>query len=140
MNRTFQARVGGWYWVVIALTSAGLFYFFWVHAVLCAVVLALALILEIEMLVHTQYVITSEGVLRIESGRFSRSCRIEVGGIVSVRSVRKVAFFLPALSFHMLELTYVSGGKRTVAYVSPKHPEAFVKCLQKHNPSVKELP
>ena len=140
MNRTFQTRVGGWYWALIVLTSAGLFYFFWVHAVLCAVVLALVLILEIEMLIHTQYVITSEGVLRIESGRFSRSSRIEVGSIVSVRSVHRVAFFLPALSFRMLELTYASGGKKMVAYVSPRNPEAFVKCLQRHNPSTQEWP
>lgn len=136
MDRTFHSRVGGWYWAVIGMTSAGLFYFFWVHAVACAVVLALVLILEIEMLVHTCYVVTGDGVLRIGSGRFSRSGRIEVESIVSVRRVRKMAFFVPALSFRMLELTWRNGGKTAKAYVSPKNGEAFVKCLQKHHPAM----
>ena len=138
-DRTFHSRVGGWYWAVIGVTSGLLLYFFWVHAVVCAVALALVLILEIEMLVHTCYVVTGKGVLRIESGRFSRSGRIEVESIMSARRVRKVAFFVPALSFHMLELTYRGGGKTVKVYVSPQNAEAFVKCLQKHNPSVEVI-
>ena len=38
MNRTFQTKVGRWYWCVIALTSALLFYLFWQHFVIAALV------------------------------------------------------------------------------------------------------
>ena len=29
MNRTFQSKVGWWYWIVIGITSVLLFFFFW---------------------------------------------------------------------------------------------------------------
>ena len=53
MNRTFQTKVGRWYWCVIALTSALLFYLFWQHFVIAALAAMAAVVLLIEMLIHT---------------------------------------------------------------------------------------
>ena len=70
MNRTFQSKVGWWYWIVIGITSVLLFFFFWEHYLLCTILCATVVIFEIEMLIHTQYVITEAGWLKVETGRF----------------------------------------------------------------------
>lgn len=139
MNRTFQTKVGRWYWCVIALTSALLFYLFWQHFVIAALVAMAAVVLLIEMLIHTQYVLTADDVLLIESGRFVPNVKIAVGDIKSVRKVRSAALFQPALSFSRLELTYETAGKIQSAQVSPKNTDDFIRRLCRKNPSIQQL-
>lgn len=139
MNRTFQTKVGRWYWCVIALTSALLFYLFWQHFVIAALAAMAAVVLLIEMLIHTQYVLTADDVLLIESGRFVPNVKIAVGDIKSVRKVRSAALFQPALSFSRLELTYETAGKIQSAQVSPKNTDDFIRCLRRKNPSIQQL-
>ena len=138
MNRTFQTKVGRWYWCVIALASALLFYLFWQHFVIAALVAMAAVVLLIEMLIHTQYVLTADDVLLIESGRFVPNVKIAVRDIKSVRKVRSAALFQPALSFSRLELTYETAGKMQTA-VSPKNTDDFIRCLCRKNPSIQQL-
>lgn len=139
MNRTFQTKVGRWYWCVIALTSALLFYLFWQHFVIAALVAMAAVVLLIEMLIHTQYVLTADDVLLIESGRFVPNVKIAVRDIKSVRKVRSAALFQPALSFSRLELTYETAGKIQTTQVSPKNTDDFIRCLCRKNPSIQQL-
>ena len=139
MNRTFQTKVGRWYWCVIALTSALLFYLFWQHFVIAALVAMAAVVLLIEMLIHTQYVLTADDVLLIESGRFVPNVKIAVRDIKSVRKVRSAALFQPALSFSRLELTYETAGKIQTAQVSPNNTDDFIRCLCRKNPSIQQL-
>jgi len=139
MNRTFQTKVGRWYWCVIALTSALLFYLFWQHFVIAALAAMAAVVLLIEMLIHTQYVLTADDVLLIESGRFVPNVKIAVRDIKSVRKVRSAALFQPALSFSRLELTYETAGKIQTVQVSPKNTDDFIRCLCRKNPSIQKL-
>ena len=139
MNRTFQTKVGRWYWCVIALTSTLLFYLFWQHFIIAALVAMAAVVLLIEMLIHTQYVLTADDVLLIESGRFVPNVKIAVRDIKSVRKVRSAALFQPALSFSRLELTYETAGKIQTAQVSPKNTDDFIRCLYRKNPSIQQL-
>ena len=139
MNRTFQTKVGRWYWCVIALTSALLFYLFWQHFIIAALVAMAAVVLQIEMLIHTQYVLTADDVLLIESGRFVPNVKIAVRDIKSVRKVRSAALFQPALSFSRLELTYETAGKIQTAQVSPKNTDDFIRCLYRKNPLIQQL-
>lgn len=139
MNRTFQTKVGRWYWCIIALTSALLFYLFWQHFVIAALVAMAAVVLQIEMLIHTQYVLTADDVLLIESGRFVPNVKIAVKDIKSVRKVRSAALFQPALSFSRLELTYETAGKMQTAQVSPKNTDDFIRCLYRKNPLIQQL-
>ena len=125
MNRTFQTKVGRWYWCVIALTSTLLFYLFWQHFVIAALVAMAAVVLQIEML--------------IESGRFVPNVKIAVRDIKSVRKVRSAALFQPALSFSRLELTYETAGKIQTAQVSPKNTDDFIRCLCRKNPLIQQL-
>lgn len=134
MDRTFQSKIGGWYWLLIALSAIILFFFFWVHQVLVALIVALAVIFEIEMLVHTRYVITDR-VLRIETGRFIRGARIPLDQIVSLCEEQSM-HPAPALSFKRISVVYRAKGKRHTISISPANQPDFVKCLAKRNPAI----
>lgn len=136
MNRTFKTVVGWWYWLLIIVTSVLLFYFFWMHDLVLAILMALLTIYEIEMLIHTQYIITSDNKLRIETGRFVKNFELNIQLIESVRKVRSMIFWQPALSFSRLEVVY-NGNKRTVkVQISPQNEDAFISKLKKINPNI----
>lgn len=139
MNRTFQAKVGGGYWIIIAVTSVLLFFLFWMHYVIGAVLTALVVIFEIEKLIHTQYVITPDNVLRIEGGRFVPTVSVEIKQIVSVHAVRSVSLSDASLSQSKLELSYTAGDKTGSVRVSPKNPDDFINYLLKRNPSIRTI-
>lgn len=91
---------------------------------------------EIEMLIHTQYVITSDGWLNVETGRFVPNASIEISQILRIRKVRSMAFWEPALSFERLEITFKKHGKVCSVCLSPKNTEDFVRCLLKKNEAI----
>ena len=139
MNRTFQSKVGWWYWIVISVTSFLLFFFFWEHYTVLTIAFALVVIFLIEMLIHTQYVFTEDQILKIESGRFVRSANLEIYRIMSVQKIRSLTVMAPALSFYRLEITY-RGYKHTCKIqISPRNDEDFIRYLKKKNPQVKVL-
>lgn len=65
-----------------------LFDFFWFHELLLTLLLAIVMIFEIEMLIHTQYVVTAEGNLQIETGRFVRKATIPLEKIMLIQHVK----------------------------------------------------
>ncbi len=136
MDRTFQARVDLGYWMLTAVTSILMFYTFWVHEAVIAVVLALAVILEIEAVVHTHYVVTADGKLIASGGRFARCREADISRVELVRCTRSLTFGQPVLSVKVLELVWRKGNRKIRLYVSPRNEEAFIACLQKHNPSI----
>lgn len=137
MNRTFHTNVGWWYWIVIAATSVAMFYCFWNHNLLLTLLLAVILVFQIEMLIHTQYVVTSDNVLKIETGRFVRKTSVDIDYIISIRRVRSMTFFAPALSFFRLEITFkTQKGNIYPLQISPKNENDFIRLLQKRNPNI----
>ena len=136
MNRTFKTVVGWWYWILIIISSVLLFFFFWQHDYILAFVMAMMVIHEIEMLIHTQYIITSDNTLRIETGRFIKSFTLDISCIESVKLVRSMIFWSPSLSFERLEITY-NGKKKTIkVQISPKNKEAFISKLKSINSNI----
>lgn len=133
--RTFHSKVGWWYWAVIILCSCLLFFFFWTHQLLLTLLLALIVIFEIEMLIHTQYVVTAEGVLSIQTGRFLKGASIPVESIVSIEKSHSLES-APALSLSRLQIVYSKGKIKKYVLVSPKNPEDFVKVLSRLNSSI----
>lgn len=136
MNRTFQSKVGWWYWIVIGITSVLLFFFFWEHYLLCTILCATVVVFEIEMLVHTQYVITGDGWLKVETGRFIPNASLEIDQILRIRKVRSMTFWQPALSFERLEVVFKKQGKVRSISLSPKNQEDFIRCLLKKNEAI----
>ncbi|HIZ04244.1 MAG TPA: PH domain-containing protein [Candidatus Phocaeicola gallistercoris] len=133
--RTFQTRVGGWYWALIIVCSCLLFVFFWIHQLLLAVLFAVIVIYEIEMLIHTHYVLTTEGKLHVCSGRFAKEVIISIDCILSIQRVKSF-IFAPALSFHRLKIVYKNKEGKAFTFVSPRNPDDFIAALLKKNPSI----
>ena len=130
MNRTFHSKVDGWYWMMMAVTAFLLFDFFWFHYTLLAVLAAAVMVFEIEMLVHTRYVVTVEGTLEIKSGRFVPDRAIGLSSIKSMRRVRSVSI-APALSLDRVEVVYLSEGENKKVQVSPQNGEEFIRWIEK---------
>lgn len=130
MNRTFHSEVGWWYGLIMVITAFLLFDFFWFHYTVLMILIAVAMVFEIEMLIHTCYIITADGRLRIESGRFVPNIEIEVSSIVSMKRVKSFSI-APALSAERIEIVYRKGGKERTVQISPRRAEDFKAWMQK---------
>ena len=130
MNRTFHSRVGAGYWLLMAATAFLLFDFFWFHELL------LSLLLAIEMLIHTQYVVTAEGNLQIETGRFVRKATIPLEKIMLIQHVKSWGI-APALSPVRLKISYQTEKGKSSVLVSPKGEDDFIRCLMKRNQAIR---
>lgn len=133
MDRTFKTEVGWWYWILITVTSFLLFFFFWMHDTVLALIIAVLVIYEIEMLIHTQYVITDSGLLRIETGRFVKGFTLNINQIESIKLVRSMKFMAPALSFYRLEIKYNGNNRSIKVHVSPRNMDSFISKLKSIN-------
>ena len=134
--RTFHTKVGWWYWGIIALFSCFLFVCFWFHELLLTLLFAVIVIFLIEALIHTQYVVTADGKLVIEVGRFMEGASIDVAQIVSIEK-SKFPESAPALSLDRLKITYRKRSFKDYILISPQNQEAFVQALLKQNASIK---
>lgn len=134
--RTFHTKVGWWYWGIIAIVSCFLFVCFWFHELLLALFFAVVVIFLIEGLIHTQYVVTADGKLVIEVGRFMKGASIDVAQIVSIEK-SKFPESAPALSLDRLKITYRKRSFKDYILISPQNQEAFVQALLKQNASIK---
>lgn len=105
MDRTFHSKVDWWYWLLMAVTAFLLFDFFWFHYTIATLLVAAVMIFEIEMLIHTRYIVTGSGKLLIETGRFVADKTILLNTIVSMCEVNSFSI-APALSVHRVEITY----------------------------------
>lgn len=91
ISRTFRYRVSWPNWAAMMLTACAAMTFFWHRSAACAMVglaLMVAGVLMVERMVHTSYMFTSDGLLVIDRGRFSRTLRIPVSEILDARVVR----------------------------------------------------
>ena len=136
MVRTFHSEVVWWYWLSMIMTAIPLFVLFWFHIIWAFVIAVLIMILEIEMLIHTRYVLTGDGLLRIESGRFFKKTTIDLATVYRIKRVRDI-LSAPALSVRRLEIRYKENGKRKKIQISPKGPEEFIRWISKTNNRIK---
>ena len=99
MDRTFHSKVDWWYWLLMAVTAFLLFDFFWFHYTIATLLVAAVMIFEIEMLIHTRYIVTGSGKLLIETGRFVADKTILLNTIVSMCEVN--SFSIAPADFHI---------------------------------------
>lgn len=130
MNRTFHSKVDWWYWLLMAVTAFLLFDFFWFHYTLLTILFAVMMIFEIEMLIHTCYIVTSDGKLKIETGRFIPNTTIELTAIVAMHEV-KGYIAAPALSVSRVEIVYCVGKNKHTVQISPKDSKEFIRWIRK---------
>ena len=120
----------GWYWLLMGITAFLLFDFFWFHYTVLMILIAVAMVFEIEMLIHTRYVITADGKLKIESGRFVPDTEIDLKEVAGMKRVRSFSL-APALSAERIEIVYRKEGKERSVQVSPRRAEEFREWMQK---------
>ena len=130
MNRTFHSKVDWWYWLLIIVTAFLLFDFFWFHYTLLTLLLSVIMIFEIEMLIHTCYIVTGDGKLKIETGRFIPNSTIELNSIVAIHETKGYSV-APALSASRVEIVYRLGEKNHTVQISPKNSSEFIRWIQK---------
>lgn len=127
MNRVFQAKINiGNYILLILLLLVAIHSMWCVNGILLCFSLLL-LVVIIERMIHTTYTITTDGMLIINNGRFSRRKEVPLSDINSIERIRGMRIGGKTISTSLL-ITCKNG---KIFQVSPRNEDDFVKCVQK---------
>ncbi len=131
MDRTFHYRISWLNIVSIIVVAAAMLYFLWHRSTVCIIVgfiLLFITLLMIERIIHTEYVLTSDGLLYIKRGRLSRTIIIRIEDIVTFRLVKSNIL---TLRFILIEY----GVGQQIA-VQPVNEPAFLEEIRKRHPKL----
>lgn len=127
MNRVFQAKINiGNYILLILLLLVAIHSMWCVNGILLCLSLLL-LVVIIERMIHTTYTITTNGILIINNGRFSRRKEVPLNDINGIERIRGMRIGGKTISTSLL-ITCKNG---KLVQVSPRNEDDFVKCVQK---------
>lgn len=127
MNRTFQARTS-WYQLLYIILVAGLcFYMMWVKQSILATILAVLLIVLIERIIHTEYVLSSDNQLIIIKGRFTKPKIIQLEDITDIEQRTTAKFG----SFYVTSFVLLTLHKNQYIALTPTHAERFITAIIK---------
>ena len=127
MNRIFHARIVPGQYLFLLLVAVLAFWSLWEKNILLAAVCMLGLVFLIERLIHTTYILTTEGTLRIDRGRFSRRRERPLSDIVSVERASSMQVAGHALVRYVL--VHYKDGKYDA--LMPVKEEEFIRLLTK---------
>ncbi len=133
MNRIFHARIAWYQYLVVVVLAVNAVSSLWHKNILLAVPMMLLLIVIIEQIIHTQYIVTSDGVVQLFYGRFLRKKIIPINEITSIGRYRSVKFG-PFSATHYVLIEY---GKRKTAWAIPVKEEEFVEYIEKQRSKLK---
>ena len=122
VNRSFHYRASWLNYTCIAVVAGAAIYSLWHRSAVNALVgflLMGVVVLMIERIIHTVYVLTSDGRLIISRGRFSRSLSVPVNEIIRMRVIRP-----GLLGVRYILIEYGAGHETTV---QPVNEEAFMR-------------
>lgn len=129
MNRIFHARVP-WHTIVfLILLTFTTVWALWIKLVIPGTVCLLLLIMLVERIIHTTYTVTTDGMLVVSHGRFSKPILIPLAEIKRIEKLRSTNFG----RFHLSEHIVVYYGKETEKSLSlqPIKEEEFVETIRK---------
>lgn len=132
MNRIFHPKVGWTLYFVLIVLASQMFYFFWIKQIIVAILIALLELFLIEMIIHTQYIVTDDGVLKLNLGRFFPSSSIPVKDIISLEQSHSWETSA-ALSYDRIQIKYRGKFQDEKVHVSPVKRREFVELLIKMN-------
>lgn len=126
MMRTFHSKTG----IVAALfrllpATVLTVCFFWVKMPLAALVFLLLLVVLIERMLHTCYVLDDDGMLWILKGRLSRRVRLKLSDIERVEVVRTSSLSV----FKSRKAVMLSMRDGSLRFITPVPAEDFCRCL-----------
>lgn len=122
MNRSFHYRASWLNYTCIIVVAVAAMYSLWHRSVVNAIVgfmLMGVVVLMIERIIHTVYVLTSDGRLIISRGRFSREMSVPVNEIIRMSVIRP-----KLLGVRYILIEYGAGHETTV---QPVNEEAFMR-------------
>lgn len=122
MNRSFHYRASWLNYSCIIVVAAAAMFSLWHRSAVNALVGFLLMgivVLMIERIIHTVYVLTSDGHLIISRGRFSRTFSIPVNEIIRIRVVRP-----GLLGVRYILIEYGAGHETTV---QPVNEDVFLR-------------
>ena len=122
MNRSFHYRASWLNYTCIIVVAVAAMYSLWHRSVVNAIVgflLMGVVVLMIERIIHTVYVLTSDGRLVISRGRFSREMSVPVNEIIRMSVIRP-----KLLGVRYILIEYGAGHETTV---QPVNEEAFMR-------------
>ncbi len=135
MNRIFHPKVGLSLYFVIGFLFTQLFHFFWIKEILVAVLIVLLELFLIEAVIHTCYVISSDGMLKLHVGRFFPDRTIPVKDILSLKRSHSWQG-AAALSHERIQIVYKNSLRQESVAVSPKKEQEFIDALLRQNPAI----
>lgn len=90
MTRTFHAKLNKKTLFLCLLPSTVMaIYFFWIKWALIALAFIILMVIIIERLIHTVYIVTSDSKLIISKGRFSQDKIIPFSQIKTIEPIKK---------------------------------------------------
>ena len=129
MNRLFNAKVEPGSWVLLFAVLAVTAYLMWTSrngVVIC--IMLLLLVVLIERIIHSNYTVTSEGMLIVHTGRFSKDKTIDLSQVRSVK--RMVAMRIFGKEFRSFVVIECADGR--ILSLIPREEEKFLKHVRQH--------
>ena len=125
--RTFQHKVTVNDMGAIVVFSLGAFFFLWHRTNMLMVILGFLLIIvtvrAVDRAIHTKYVLTNDGVLKVKIGRIGKTTHIP---LTDVKTIEKRPFAFRLGYYALIELMNGS-----VVSVQPDNVDSFMSALQK---------
>ena len=125
MNRTFHARTSWYQLLYIFIVACLCFYMIWIKQSIIATVLAVLLLVLIERLIHTDYILTSQNTLIINKGRFTKPREIALSTITDIEEKTSAKFG----SFYVTSFVLLTLKNNQYIALTPTHATRFVDTL-----------
>lgn len=125
MNRIFHARVPWYTLFFLFLLLVITVWSYWERLGLVTMCSLLLMVILIERTIHTTYTVTTDGLLVIHRGRFSKELTIPISDIHRIEQLHSVRFGKISLKRYLL-IHY--GGNKFVSLI-PDNEEELMKLL-----------
>ncbi len=127
MDRIFHARTAWYQYLLLILLTVNTVYFLWIRSIGIAVVSMLLLVVLIEQIIHTTYTLTTEGRLKVHSGRFRRGKEVALSQICRITPVRKLTIG----GYSPVRYLWVECKDGSHLSLIPLKEEEFLACIYK---------
>ena len=131
MNRIFHARVPWHTFFLLLLLVIIALWSYWERSGILAALSLLLMVVLVERSIHTSYTVTTDGMLLISRGRFSKMFSIPLLDIHRIEQVRRVRLGSFCLNSYLLVYYGSSTGEEKVVSLIPSNEEELVTYIQK---------
>ena len=127
MNRTFHSRTRWDQLFLTLIVTAICFYMVWEKQIILATVLTILLIVLIERIINTAYVLTNDNKLIIKRGRFSKVKSIDLDQIKDIQLKSTTKFG----SFYLTSYVLILCKPKEYIAITPANPQRFIEAIIK---------